>query len=265
MRYVGITDKPNMYIIYSDNGTLMAEIEVVYNKILNVVYLSKLKFQVPFSDTCYSIINQFIEELFLFYKAKSIKYISDGYMDSFLRHIGGIDNDNGFIEIRRRKVKSQKNTICNKTKLQFKKFSGTMLDLKKFVEAHYMDVDSEAYIVSSTYYIMLNNAVVGLISYTLQSNKAPYSLYIDCVEILDDYRRQGLGIEVLKLLFENSSKHPIYQNIYGESRPDAFKFWKAVGANFQMSDKKLAEYYEDGYSACFVLNRRKFLSVIANK
>jgi len=265
MTCVAVQGTKNLYSICEKDMSI-GTVVVAYNQYLKAVYIRDLNLKIKDSAVCKRILASFLEYLCVTYRTNVVRYSMDGKMDLLFESLGGTDKGDGFIEIRRRNLNVPSKQYSGKklnSRVCFKNFDGTALDLKNFVESHYMEIDFEAYIVGSTYYIIANNNIVGLISYTLQSNKAPYSLYIDCIEIFDEYRRQGLGIEVIKLLFEKSSRHPIYQNIYGESKPDAFEFWKTVGANFQMSDKKLDEYYEDGYSACFVLNRRKFISLFA--
>lgn len=136
-------------------------------------------------------------------------------------------------------------------------------DLSKFlnyvhsVSADLRHVDwwlNEKVLDNNLYYIMSDKKVVGLIkvNFGKNSNNRKFA-YVDYIEIFKSLKGYHFGIATVSKLFDSVSE------IYGESYPDAITFWYKLGANFEMSKRKLMdEYLRCGYSACFRLSRVVF-------
>lgn len=72
--------------------------------------------------------------------------------------------------------------------------------------------------------ISYNNELVGIIDYDATEEYVK----IGYITINDEYRRQGIAGEVIRMIMnENKGKY-----LYGDSLPGAIDFWASMGAEF---------------------------------
>ena len=75
--------------------------------------------------------------------------------------------------------------------------------------------------------ILKDNEVVGFVDYYIDTTRS--EIYLDVIEILDEFQNKGYGREVVNLLFK---KYPDINKIVGLSHPNAVSFWNNLGAEF---------------------------------
>ena len=79
-------------------------------------------------------------------------------------------------------------------------------------------------ITASSKVISYNNELVGIIDYDTTDTLVK----IAYITINEEYRRQGIAGEVIKMIInENKGKY-----LYGDSLPGALEFWERMGAEF---------------------------------
>lgn len=110
------------------------------------------------------------------------------------------------------------------------------------------------------YSIFKENLFLGFVVMTVNSMRnGMLEMHIEFIEIIDKYKGKGYFRQIIEAIYQINITGKKIQVISGESVADALFIWQALGANFYMSDEKLREYYDEGYTACFRLSRKKFL------
>lgn len=107
--------------------------------------------------------------------------------------------------------------------------------------------------------IVMDNFVIGFISYAVRRNDKGYVwCELDAIEIMPAYRCKHIAAYIIYYLMctLNYDNKPI-RALYGESWSRAIPFWRRLGVNFNMSNKKLEDYYKLGYSAAFTLTLKR--------
>lgn len=98
--------------------------------------------------------------------------------------------------------------------------------------------------IENLYVVEYNNTNVGVIEYISESilNEDYESIYIEYIDILEEYRRKKIASSLINLLSKEGNNY-----IYGNSIPDitAILFWKSVGADFDGEDEFLESYIEN--------------------
>lgn len=80
-------------------------------------------------------------------------------------------------------------------------------------------------ITATSKVISYNNELVGIIDYDTTDTLVK----IAYITINEEYRRQGIAGEVIKMIInENKGKY-----LYGDSLPGALEFWERMGAEFE--------------------------------
>ena len=80
-------------------------------------------------------------------------------------------------------------------------------------------------ITATSKVISYNNELVGIIDYDTTDTLVK----IAYITINEEYRRQGIAGEVIKMIInENKGKY-----LYGDSLPGALEFWGRMGAEFE--------------------------------
>lgn len=77
------------------------------------------------------------------------------------------------------------------------------------------------------YTILNDNEVVGFVDYWIDTIAS--EIYLDVIEILDEFQNKGYGRETVNLLFK---KYPDINKIVGLSHPNAVSFWNNLGVEF---------------------------------
>jgi predicted acetyltransferase len=72
------------------------------------------------------------------------------------------------------------------------------------------------------------------------------------IELFPNKRGKGIGNETVEKLFDKTD----WKDIHAEALSDAIPFWRKLGADFNMTDTKLKECCNKGYSADFTLHRK---------
>lgn len=153
--------------------------------------------------------------------------------------------------------------------IKLRNLSGcTYSDLQEYLNKYCFTLGMDVWDINTLWGIYDSSGkIMGLLSFNIDKAKNnTYYLYINGIEIASLYTKLGVATSVLNYLFTQSvdGKHKI-TNIYGESRPDAIDFWQRVGANFDMSDKKINMYKDEGYSAAFCLSSKRFYRYMIDK
>ena len=73
-------------------------------------------------------------------------------------------------------------------------------------------------------YIFMNDVNIGKLNYYITKD----IVMINYLLIYEEYRKGGLGKDIVKYIM-NHNKEKI---IYGDALPEAVKFWKKMGAEF---------------------------------
>lgn len=89
-------------------------------------------------------------------------------------------------------------------------------------------------------------------------NNGQVRLKIHFVEFIEQMRDQKLFKPFLAYLFSLRYKGKLVRSLEGESITESLYLWDSVGADFGLSYEKLQEYYDNAYSAVFLLTRRNF-------
>lgn len=83
-------------------------------------------------------------------------------------------------------------------------------------------------------------------------------LHIYFLEFIEQMRDQKLFKPFLTYLFGLKYKGKLVRSLEGESIAESLYIWDSVGADFGLSDERLQEYYDEAYSAVFLLTRDSF-------
>lgn len=102
------------------------------------------------------------------------------------------------------------------------------------------DSNTELYLLGKQYGlgIYVEEKLVGIIAIDKD--------YIHCLEIKPEYRRKGIAKKIIQELKQGKT-------LRGNSLPEAFEFWLALGAKFKIGKKEMKQYKLKGYTAEFEL------------
>lgn len=95
--------------------------------------------------------------------------------------------------------------------------------------------------IENIYIIEDDLKYVGLVEYIVNQKESDdySSIYIEYIDVLDEYRRQGYATEVINMLSDDGNNY-----IYGNSLPNkvSVSFWQSLDADFEGEDNNL-DYY----------------------
>lgn len=78
--------------------------------------------------------------------------------------------------------------------------------------------------IPNRYYIIHESEAKGIIEF---KNENEY-VEIDYIKVYEEYRRMGIGTQVINFI---KNKYP-NKVIYGDSLPEAIDFWTSIGVEF---------------------------------
>jgi GNAT superfamily N-acetyltransferase len=80
--------------------------------------------------------------------------------------------------------------------------------------------------IKDRYYIVHNHQIKGIIDYIINENDNTF--FIQLLKVYEEYRRTGVGRDVVNYIKENYSD----KTIYGDSLPKSVEFWTAMNVTF---------------------------------
>lgn len=116
----------------------------------------------------------------------------------------------------------------------------------EFVKSFKLNTIDNVYIIKEG----LND--IGVVEYIKKQDESEEcdSIYVEYIDVLEEYRRQGYATQIINMLLDDSKNC-----IYGNSLPNevSVSFWQSFGADFEGEDDNLDYYAENNECIPFII------------
>ncbi len=109
------------------------------------------------------------------------------------------------------------------------------------------------------YSILVDNIFIGFIIFRIvEKGNHQLELIVEYIEFTKRFKNKGYFPLLIEYLFSITEGNKKIQSIVGESITESISKWNSIGANFNLSEKRLKECVENGYTARLRLTRSTF-------